>query len=67
MKTNNTHHLGDGAYVGLDPNMDQVWLGANHHENMTVALGAWEIKMLVRWLCVNGYRNVVAKGIPSND
>lgn len=29
-------HLGDGAYAGFDG--FQFWLGANHHENMTVAL-----------------------------
>jgi len=29
-------HLGDGAYAGTDGY--HIWLGANHHENMTVAL-----------------------------
>lgn len=42
--TNHTTHLGDGAYLGQDPERpDCFWLGANHHENMTVCLGPKEI------------------------
>lgn len=36
MITRDTTHLGDGVYVGHDGH--QLWIGANHHENMTVAL-----------------------------
>jgi len=36
MKTQDTQYLGDGVFVGHDGY--QLWLGANHHENMTVAL-----------------------------
>ena len=51
MKTRNTTHLGDGVYVGQDEHLaGQIWIGANHHENMTVALGAWEVKSLVEWI-----------------
>lgn len=51
MKTNDTTHLGDGAYVGLDVNNGhQFWLGANHHEYMTVALGPRELGALILWL-----------------
>ena len=50
MHTNDTTHLGDGAYAGLDLNGYQVWLGANHHHNMTVSLGASEIAAMVKWL-----------------
>lgn len=47
-------HLGDGAYACHDGH--QFWLGANHHENMTVALepGA----------CV-GFLNYVKKYAPT--
>lgn len=51
MRTDNTVHLGDGAYAGLDPNgIPQFWLGANHHENMSVALGPSELAVLLKWL-----------------
>jgi hypothetical protein len=51
MKTNNTIHLGDGAYAGVDAHDGhQIWLGSNHHEHMTVALGPREIAVLVGWL-----------------
>lgn len=44
-------HLGDGAYAGLDANGGhQIWLGANDHRNMSVALGPREIFNLVEWL-----------------
>ena len=51
MITRNTTHLGDGAYAGLDQHDPyKVWLGANDHEHMTVALGPGEIARLVEWL-----------------
>lgn len=51
MDTLKTAHLGDGVYVGLDANgQHQIWLGANHHENMSVALGPCEIAALFMWL-----------------
>ena len=54
MKTNNTVHLGDGVYAGLDPyNSLQFWLGANHHEHMSVALGPRELSALIMWLKAN--------------
>ena len=51
MKTRHATHLGDGAYAGLDLSSDvQIWLGSNHHENMTIALGPSEIIFLLMWL-----------------
>lgn len=50
MKTLETTHLGDGAYAGIDIAGHQIWIGANHHEHMTVALGPREIGYLVQWL-----------------
>ena len=40
-------HLGDGAYAGTDGH--HIWLGANHHENMTVALEPDVFAALVRY------------------
>lgn len=50
VETLHTYYLGDGAYVGLDIEGHQIWLGANHHLNMTVALGPREIVALVSWI-----------------
>lgn len=50
MNTLKTRHIGDGAYVGLDQGGHQIWLGANDHRNMTVALGHDEIRALIEWL-----------------
>ena len=51
MITDKTTYLGDGVYVGLDMNgINQFWLGANHHENMTVAMGPSELIGLIMWL-----------------
>lgn len=51
MKTRGTTHLGDGVYAGVDmSNPMQIWLGANHHENMTIALGPGEVAFMVVWL-----------------
>lgn len=51
MKTRHTTYLGDGAYAGLDmSNSVQIWLGANHHEHMTVALGPGEVARMILWL-----------------
>jgi len=47
MKTQDTIHLGDGAYAGHDGY--QIWLGANHHEHMTVALDPHAFAQLVRY------------------
>ena len=47
MITRDTQHLGDGVYVGHDS--FQLWLGANHHENMTVALDQGAFENLVRY------------------
>lgn len=63
MKTFNTIHLGDGAYVGRDPYVPQIWLGANHHENMTVALGEREVSCLIGWLCQNGFKSVIERAM----
>ena len=49
--TLNPAHLGDGVYVGLDAGGGhQIWLGANHHMNMTVALGPDELRALLDWV-----------------
>lgn len=40
-------HIGDGVYVGNDG--FHIWLGANHHENMTVALEPAVFVALVRY------------------
>jgi len=53
MHTLKTTHLGDGAYVGIDPYLVQIWLGANHHANMSVALGPLEIEALMHFLMAN--------------
>ena len=47
MQTRDTTHLGDGAYAGHDGY--QLWLGANHHENMSVALDPGAFAALVRY------------------
>ena len=41
-------HLGDGAYAGHDGY--QVWLGANHHCNMTVALDPGAMLSLLKYI-----------------
>lgn len=51
MKTLHTTQLGDGAYAGLDQGGHQIWLGANDHERMTVALDDRAIANLIIWLC----------------
>ena len=43
-------HLGDGAYAGLDVSGHQIWLGANDHRNMSVALGPQELVRLIDWV-----------------
>jgi hypothetical protein len=48
--TINTSHLGDGAYVGLDSIYHQIWLGANDHRFMSVALGPSEVRALFDWI-----------------
>lgn len=50
VNTVNTSHLGDGAYVGLDGCGHQIWLGANDHRFMQVALGPREVAALVEWI-----------------
>ena len=50
VNTVNTSYLGDGAYVGLDGGGHQIWLGANDHRFMTVALGPREVAGLVEWI-----------------
>lgn len=47
MKTIEPTHLNDGAYAGHDGY--QIWLGANHHENMTVALDPYAFHELVKY------------------
>jgi hypothetical protein len=41
-------HLGDGAYAGHDGY--QLWLGANHHCNMTVALDPRAMLNLLKYI-----------------
>lgn len=50
INTVNTEHLGDGAYVGLDGSGHQIWLGANDHRFMHVALGPREVAALFEWV-----------------
>jgi len=45
MITADTQYIGDGVYVGHDHY--QLWLAANHHENMTVALNRETFESLV--------------------
>ena len=53
MKTHDTQHLGDGAFVGHDG--FQLWLGSNHHENMTVALDRCAFESLVLYAAKLGW------------
>jgi hypothetical protein len=63
--TLNTSHLGDGVYVGLDAaGLSQIWLGANDHRNMAVALGPGELRALLEWVKKNAPH--VAKGAGLN-
>lgn len=63
MQTLHTTHLGDGAYLGLDAGQHQVWLGANHHEYMTVALGPREIGNMIAWLRTHAPHIASAAGL----
>lgn len=47
MQTIDTTHLGDGAYAGHDGY--QLWLGANDHRDMTVALDMGAFYQLVAY------------------
>ena len=53
MKTKDTQHLGDGVYVGHDGH--QLWIGANHHENMTVAIDESVFHSLVAYASKLGW------------
>jgi len=51
MITKYPEHLGDGAYIGQDPQDPlSFWLGANHHENMTVCLGPKELARMMEYI-----------------
>ena len=47
METRDTQYIHDGVYAGHDGY--QIWLGANHHTNMTVALEAETFAGLIRY------------------